>query len=56
MLVVRISFEYTSKFTDVIPAVRPVVEIADTPSKIASSRRLFVRELKTKPVIKEIET
>ena len=56
MLVVRISFENTSKFTDVIPAVRPVVEIAETASNIAFSKGLFVRELKTDPVIKAIET
>ena len=51
MLVARRSFENTSKFTDVIPAVRPVVEIAETASNMASSRRLFVRKLKTDPVI-----
>jgi hypothetical protein len=55
MLVVSISFENTSKFTDVIPAVRPVVEIAETASNMASSKRLFVRELKTDPVTKAIE-
>ena len=43
MLVARSSFENTSKFTDVIPAVRPVVEIAETASNMASSRRLLVR-------------
>ena len=56
ILVVSISFENTSKFTDVMPAVRPVVEMAETASNIASSKRLFVRELKTDPVIKEIDT
>lgn len=56
MLVVSMSLENTSKFTDVMPAVRPVVEIAETASSIASSRRLFVRELKTDPVIKATDT
>ena len=56
ILVVSISFENTSKFTDVIPAVRPVVEIAETASNIASSKGLFVRELKTDPVINATET
>ena len=56
ILVVSISFEKISKFTDVMPAVRPVVEMAETASNMASSKRLFVRELKTDPVIKEIDT
>ena len=56
ILVVRISFENTSKFTDVMPAVRPVVEIAEVASNKASSKRLFVRELKADPVTKAIET
>ena len=56
MLVVSISFENTSKFTDVMPAVRPVIEIAETASNIASSKGLFVRELKTDPLISAIET
>src|SRR5918998_3004920 len=47
MLVASISFENTSKFTDVIPAVKPVVEIAEAASNIASSKGLVVRELKT---------
>ena len=56
MFVLSISFENTSKLTDVIPAVRPVVEIAEVASNRASSKLLFVRELKTDPVIKVIET
>ncbi len=56
MLVVSISFENTSKFADVRPAVRPVVEIAEAASNRASSKLLFVRELKTDPLIKAIET
>jgi hypothetical protein len=56
MLAVSISFEPTSRFTDVMPAVRPVVERAETASNRASSKWLFVRELKTDPVIKAIET
>ena len=56
MLVASISFENTSKFTDVIPAVKPVVEIAEAASNIASSKELFVRELKTDPLINAIET
>lgn len=56
MLVARISFENTSKFTEVIPAVRPVVEIAETASNMASSKRLFVRKLNTDPVINATET
>ena len=55
MLVLSISFEKTSKSTDVTPAVRPVVEIAEAASNRASSKLLFVRELKTDPVIKAIE-
>ncbi len=55
MLVVSISFENTSKFTDVIPAVRPVVEIAEAASNIESSKGLFVEELKTDPVINATE-
>jgi hypothetical protein len=55
MLVLSISFEKTSNFTDVTPAVRPVVEIAEAASNRASSKLLFVRELKTDPVIKAIE-
>ena len=55
MLVLSISFEKTSKFTDVTPAVRPVVEIAEAASNRASSKLLFVRELKIDPVIKAIE-
>jgi hypothetical protein len=56
MLVISSSFENTSKFTDVMPAVRPVVEIAETASNRASTKWLFVSELKTDPVIKAIET
>lgn len=55
MLVLSISFEKISKFTDVTPAVRPVVEIAEAASNRAFSKLLFVRELKTEPVIKAIE-
>ncbi len=42
MLVVSINFENKSKFTDVTPAVNPVVEIAEAASKRASSKLLFV--------------
>ena len=55
MLVVRISFETTSKFADVRPAVKPVVEIAEAASNRPSSKLLLVRELKANPVIKAIE-
>jgi hypothetical protein len=55
MLVVSISFENISKFTDVTPAVKPVVEIAEAASNRASSKVLFVRELKADPLIKVIE-
>jgi hypothetical protein len=56
MLVARISFEKTSKFTEVIPAVSPVVEIADTASNIASSKWLFVRKLNNDPETNETKT
>ena len=56
IFVLSISFENTSKLTDVIPAVRPVVEIAEVASNRASSKLHFVRELKTDPVIKVTET
>ena len=56
MLVASISLKNTSKFRDVIPAVKPVVEIAEAASNIASSKELFVRELKTDPLINAIET
>jgi hypothetical protein len=56
MLVVSISFENTSKFTDVMPVVRPVVEIAETASNRASTKWLCVSELKTNPVSKDMKT
>ena len=56
ILVVRINFEDISKFADVRPAVRPVVEIAEAASNNPSSKLLFVRELKANPVIMAIET
>ena len=56
MFVLSISFENTSKLTDVTPAVRPVVEIAEVASNRASSKLLFVRELRTDPEIKAIAT
>ena len=56
ILAVSIIFENESKFTDVTPAVKPVVVIAETDSNRASSKLLLVSELKTDPVIKAMET
>jgi hypothetical protein len=55
MLATSSNLENESRFTDVIPALIPVVEIAEDDSNSVSSKPLFVVKFSTSPVIKAIE-